>query len=43
MTAAAARDPEITDFVTRARDFWGTWYGEFQAAGDDLFKRGCGW
>ncbi len=43
MAQAAGRDPEITDFVARARDFWETWYAEFEAAGDDLFKRGCGW
>ncbi len=43
MADAAARDPEIADFVTRARDFWQTWYDAFQAAGSDLFARGCGW
>ena len=43
MTQAAARDPEIADFVARANDFWQTWYDAYQAAGSDLFKRGCGW
>lgn len=43
MARAAAADPEVADFVTRARDFWETWYAEYQAAGDTLYARGCGW
>ncbi len=43
MTAAAARDPEIADFVVRADYFWSSWFEAFDAAGDDLFARGCGW
>jgi hypothetical protein len=43
MAQAAATDADIADFVTRARDFWNTWYAEYQNAGDDLFQRGCGW
>jgi hypothetical protein len=43
MTLAAGQDAEVADFVTRARNFWETWYVELEAAGDDLFKRGCGW
>ena len=43
MAHAAARDADIADFVTRARDFWNTWYDEYQNAGPDLFQRGCGW
>jgi len=43
MTAAAATDPEIADFVARTQDFWGAWLEAYDAAGDDLFARGCGW
>ena len=43
MKKAAARDPEIADFAKRARDQWNYWLKELEAAGDDLYKRGCGW
>lgn len=43
MQEAADRDPEIADFVARARDFWPTWTAELQGAGSDLYSRGCGW
>lgn len=43
MAQAAVEDPDILDFVTRARDFWPTWYEDYTAAGPDLFQRGCGW
>ncbi len=42
-TAAAAADPEIADFVARAREFWRYWFEEYGAAGDTLYARGCGW
>ena len=41
MQDAAAADPEIADFVAHARDLYGTWLAEYQAAGD-AFARGCG-
>jgi hypothetical protein len=43
MAAAAEADPDIDDFRTRARDWYATWLTEYQAAGDDLWERGCGW
>jgi hypothetical protein len=43
MQAAAAQDPEIADFVARTQDFWTYWLQEYNAAGSDLFARGCGW
>jgi ABC-type sugar transport system substrate-binding protein len=43
MAQAAAADPLIADFVTRARDFWPAWNAEMKAAGADLMARGCGW
>ncbi len=43
MTAAAAMDPDLADFVTRAKNFWPTWFAEYLAAGDDLYIQGCGW
>jgi hypothetical protein len=43
MAAAAADDPDVADFVRRARDFWGTWTETYIAAGPDLYPRGCGW
>ncbi len=41
--SAAAADPEVADFVVRARDFWKYWFEEYGAAGDTLYARGCGW
>lgn len=43
MTEAAESDPEIADFVTRARDFYGTWLDELESRGDDVYAEGCGW
>jgi hypothetical protein len=43
MQEAAARDPEVADFVRRARDFWPTWLEALSQAGPDYFARGCGW
>lgn len=43
MKAAAAEDPDLADFVARTQDFWTYWSEAYQAAGDDLFVRGCGW
>jgi hypothetical protein len=43
MEAAAAEDPDLADFVARTQDFWTYWSEAYQAAGDDLFARGCGW
>ena len=43
MVAAAAEDPDVADFRNRAFDFYGTWLVELEAAGDDMWARGCGW
>ena len=43
MTSAAATDPEVADFAARTQDFWGYWTAAYDAAGDDMFARGCGW
>ncbi len=43
MAAAVAADADVADFVTRARDFYGTWLAEYQAAGPEVFAEGCGW
>lgn len=43
MKKAAAQDPEVADFVARAKAFWATWSAEYQDAGASLFARGCGW
>lgn len=43
MEAAAAADPDVADFVTRTRDFYGTWSAEYAASGEDVFATGCGW
>lgn len=43
MQAAASTDPDVADFVTRAKDWYATWLVEYQSAGDDLWERGCGW
>jgi hypothetical protein len=40
---AAGHDPELADFVRRARDFWPAWVEALQQAGPDYFARGCGW
>lgn len=43
MSEASATDPDVADFVTRARDWQTTWTAELEASGDDLWDRGCGW
>jgi len=43
MMAAADADPEIADFVMRARDWWTAWFDALQEAGNDFFAVGCGW
>ncbi len=43
MKDAAAADPQVADFVARAQNFWPAWIKAFQEAGEDLYKRGCGW
>ena len=43
MSAAAASDPDVADFVTRAADFYQTWLDEYEASGADVFAKGCGW
>lgn len=44
MAAAVAADPDVADFVTRARDWAGTWAAELAASdGDAMWATGCGW
>ncbi len=43
MTAAAAADPEIADFVHRTLHFYTDWAQAYHDAGPDAFARGCGW
>jgi hypothetical protein len=43
MTAAAAADPDVADFVARAQDFYAAWLETYEAAGPDVFATGCGW
>jgi hypothetical protein len=43
MERVAATDPDVRDLMLRARDFWGTWFPEVQAAGPEVYARGCGW
>ncbi len=43
MQSAAAKDPEVADFVARAKDFWPSFAAEGQVQGPDYFDRGCGW
>lgn len=43
MTAAAADDAEVADFVARTQDFWPLWAATLDEAGDDMYARGCGW
>ncbi len=43
MQAAAAADPDVADFVARARDFFDAWLAELEAAGDTMWEEGCGW
>ncbi|UCF46395.1 MAG: hypothetical protein JSU89_04185, partial [Myxococcales bacterium] len=43
MQQAAEHDPEIADFVRRAKDFWPSYFAAAQEAGPDYYARGCGW
>ncbi len=43
MKIAAAADPDLADLVTRAHNFWDTWFAEYQGADKDFFAKGCGW
>lgn len=43
LAQAAVADAEVADFVSRAKNFWNAWLQEYQKAGKDLYKRGCGW
>ncbi len=43
MQQAAEDDTDVAEFARRARDQWTFWWDELQAAGDDLYERGCGW
>jgi hypothetical protein len=43
MTAAAARDPELADFVRRTQSFYRSWAQAYGDAGPTAFARGCGW
>lgn len=43
MIQAGEADPEVADFAARTQDFWGYWSETYDAAGDDLYARGCGW
>ena len=42
MQRAAGEDPEVAEFVRRARDFWPTFF-EAEAVDPDYYARGCGW
>jgi len=41
MQDAAAADPDVADFVVRAKDFYGMWLEAYEAAGPDVFVEGC--
>lgn len=43
MQQAAEGDPELAEFVRRAKDFWPTYLEAVQEAGPDYYARGCGW
>ena len=43
MNAAAAADPDVADFQTRANDWYATWSAELQANEDFMWPVGCGW
>jgi hypothetical protein len=43
MAAAAARDPELADFVRRTQSFYRSWAQAYSDAGPTAFPRGCGW
>jgi hypothetical protein len=43
MRAAAEADPNVADFALHASDWLTYWLADYEAAGDDLWARGCGW
>ena len=43
MILAAEQDVDVADFAARAADWRAAWLIELEAAGDDLWERGCGW
>lgn len=43
MARAGESDADVADFAARTQDFWGYWSEAYEAAGDDMFARGCGW
>ena len=44
MAAAVEADPDVADFVTRARDWQGTWLEELENTDqDEMWATGCGW
>jgi len=43
MADVAEVDVDVADFVARAGDWRAAWLEELDAAGDDLWERGCGW
>ena len=43
MKRAADEDPEVADFVRRAKDFWPAYFEAALEAGPDYYARGCGW
>ena len=43
MGTAASSDEDVADFVHRANHWFEAWSAEMEAAGDDLWERGCGW
>ena len=43
MKDAAAKDKDVADFVCRAENFMAAWLKALQDAGQDLYKKGCGW
>lgn len=43
MGSAASSDGDVADFVYRANHWFEAWSAEMEAAGDDLWERGCGW
>lgn len=43
MNAAAQADPDVAEFQYRGLNYFEAWSSEYEAAGDDLWERGCGW
>jgi hypothetical protein len=42
-STAAQTDADLADLQNRANNWMETWTAEMDAAGDDLWARGCGW